>query len=420
MSLSKCPVDAITSFPLYLAAGYTPTTDDYNTIQQDISLDVQFATRTTPPSLVAGTSTVDEGSHATSVFSSSGSGSSKGSSYSLSSSSTTMVLNNSKFTLYSVQIVKPTHTQWLPTNASATNKEDIVITFENNVDAGKVQYVVFVIPLLESETTSTNNYLQALEKRALPPGVTSISIQELMPPTQYIYYITCLDGYSELAPTQNVCTFVSVQGMPVSTVTMEAIRTMSGLTTFPNTILPYTARLAPHVKTMIAKEDLSTYVVSTTNLFSAPGTTSNSFLGDARNQLVERISTDAVKCTVLNPDTDIDANGVIRADINSGDILKHVIEQRNSVIKGVTSAGGQSIQSRKSTEAVLSYVMAAIMGVLLIGILVYFYALKGLPTTTPTTTPISTGPAWYSLIPVWVYVAMICLCLACYMIGALV
>jgi hypothetical protein len=497
MSVSKCPADAITSFPLYLTAGYTPTADEYTAIQQDVGINIQFGPRIIPPTIVtndsvAGKCIIDEGSFVNTVLSggsyiqaeinalkgqssptaevtrerqnleragsvlgeiddikdsmkadSASSGPFGSEHYrerqynrqnsikgleteygsipepgggdgpppgpNLSPTTSTLVLNNNNYTLYSVQIVKATHNQWLPSNKAA-NTEDIIIVFQNVNNRGKIAYVICVVPIIR-DTSTQNPYLYALQTGNLLAGTTSISIKDVMPQTgQYIYYITCLDGYSELSRSQDVCTFVSVAGLAVKsdiiTGILSKISTPSP-TTFPNVLLPYTARLAQYIKTMIAKEDLSTFVVSTNNLFTTPATQSVT----SRSQAVERISTEAVKCSVINPDTDIDGNGMILADINTGDILKNVMEERNGVINIATNDKAKNREQSKNIQNGITWAFTIILILLLLASIIYFIIIRYIPVAEAGAGAGVQIPPWYSAIPssvLWVSACIIC------------
>jgi len=502
MSISKCPVDAITSFPLYLMAGYTPTADEYMAIQQDIGINIQFGPRIIPPNIVTnnnvdGKCIIDEGSFVTTVSGGSyiageiaalqkqgvtsggvtselgnlqraasvlqeidslkgsmnadvvssgpfgsehyrerqynrqnrikdlekeygsipepGGGDGPPPGPNLSATTSTLVLNNNNYTLYSVQIAAATHNQWLPSNKAA-NTEDIIIIFQNVNNKAKIAYTIFVIPIIRDASTQ-NPYLSALNTGNLLAGTTSISINDVMPQTgQYVYYITCLNGYSELSPSQDVCTFISVNGLNVRSDIMTGILSKVSATAptkFPNVLLPYTARLSPNIKTMIEKDDLSTYVVSTTNLF----TTQESQLGSLRAPLVERISTEAVKCSVINPDTDIDGNGMILADINTGDILKNVMDQRNGVKAAAINPEGKSIKDsinkKRTVENIFTGVFTFILVVILIGIILYSISI-GRIAATEAAAGVQVPP-WYSYIPSWALWA--CACAICFLVG---
>jgi len=498
MSISKCPVDAITSFPLYLMAGYTPTEDEYMEIQQDIGINIQFGPRIIPPTIVPNPSLggciIDEGTFmndkltggsyiraevaalnaqqtpqtaavrtqkenlekAASVLQeidtlkgsmktdaassgpfgsehyrerqyykqkriddlqkeygsipepgTDGDGAPPGPN--VYPTTSTLVLNNNNYTLYSVQIAAATHNQWLPSNTAA-NTEDIIIIFQNVNNKAKIAYTIFVVPIIRDASTQ-NPYLSALNTGNLLGGTTSISINDVMPQTgQYIYYITCLNGYSELSPSQDVCTFVSINGLNVKSDIMAGILSKISTpapTTFPKVLLPYTARLSPNIKTMIEKEDLSTYVVSTTNLF----TTQSSQLGNLREPVVERISTEAVKCSVINPDTDIDGNGMILADINTGDILKNVMEKRNGVINTAMNVQANDRAKSKGIQEIITWVFTGLLILLLLGTIIYFIIIRNIPVTEAVAGAGVQAPPWHSYIPssvLWVSACLIC------------
>lgn len=499
MSISKCPADAITSFPLYLTADFRPTQTEYDRLKQDIQIDGQFAPRIIPPTMnnINANGILDEGTYMSSLSGDSfltaqvnalntqgtelttsvnsvktnlnqaGSvlreidrlqGSMKadrigtenfGSEHyrerqfnyqkkindlkksyetipdngdgppagpNLNASTSTLVLNNNNYTLYSVQIVKATHTQWLI--GTPRNTEDIIVTFKNINNTGKIAYVIFIVPIFR-DTSTQNPYLYALSNATLIPGTTSISIKDVLPKTQYIYYITCLDGYSDMARTQEACTFLAVNGLNVSETIMNGILSKYSLgTTFPNFVLPYTARLAPRIKTMIGKEDLSTYIVSTTNLFGTGGASSDRLVGGQMAPVINRINTDAVKCTVLNPDTDIGEDNIIRTDIDTGTILSNVIEERTQVIERAATRGGGTIQSRKNVEKIMQGVFGFIFAFLLLATITYKVCeSQGWYNIFPQNLPPPGTPSWYSLVPWWAWIGVICLCLLFLVIG---
>jgi hypothetical protein len=158
---------------------------------------------------------------------------------------------------------------------------------------------------------------------------------------------------------------------------------------------------------MIAKEDLSTFVVSTNNLFTTAATQSVT----SRSQAVERISTEAVKCSVINPDTDIDGNGMILADINTGDILKNVMEERNGVINIATNDKAKNREKSMNIQNGITWAFTIILILLLLASIIYFIIIRYIPVAEAGAGAGVQVPPWYSAIPssvLWVSACIIC------------
>ena len=106
----KCDYDnSITNFPLKITASITESL--YDSVNEPTTMTLQFATHSIAPQLQVN-GIINEG---TSTMSGSGNVS-------------TAIFQNNKYNLYSVQIVKPTHNDWVIPSKSL-NKEDLIIIF---------------------------------------------------------------------------------------------------------------------------------------------------------------------------------------------------------------------------------------------------------------------------------------------------
>ena len=307
--MSKCPEGAITSFPLQM--GITATDILYDSVNEPITMDFQWASRSTPPSFVdTVTSITDEvGSGNTNV--------------------TTLRFLNNSYSVSSVQFVAASHTPWiLPTTAQAKNKEDIIITFSSSNTNTVYNYLTFVIPILRSGSALEPNYLKGLSN---PNANGPFSVNDLFPKNpnaRFAYYSTCLQGFSQTAPTANVYVFVCTNGIQVSSRLMDGILAASGKsTTFGSFTPPYVSRLTDIVTVLSSNTDFTNFVMTTTDLLNYAGF---SAARPSMDTNIRKDDTSAYQCVPIDPDSVVD--GQINVDLTTGGLsLKDVMEQRDAL-----------------------------------------------------------------------------------------
>ena len=314
--INKCPSMAITGFPLSITG--TITQDDYDSVNEPVTCSFSWATRSTQPTFMADKNLLDEGTNSVGGF------------FSGSSTTNTVVFDNTTYNLYSVQLAstasKGTHNDWLLAN-KASNKEDVIFTFQSTFSKSTYQYFMLVIPIIRTGTTAPS-YINSLiaTSGTMPPN--PVSLKDLLPldnRSQFAYYSTCLEGYSDLANSSDIVVFVSLSGINVAESTMSVMSSR-----IKAIEVPFQTGLKA-IKTSITTTELPKYVATTTWLLNPGG-----FKG--RNPKAVAIRKDDLskyKCTQLNPERDVQ-NGQLQIDLSTGNLLSDIMQERRDLIEDAT------------------------------------------------------------------------------------
>jgi hypothetical protein len=394
--VKKCDYNnQITSFPLVLSG--TPSVQLYDSVNESITIDFHWAPRSTPPSFNTGTNILDEG-----VYLGPGS-----------STISTMRFNNIRYTLHSVQICNSTHTSWIvPTANKSNNTMDLIILFSNL--SATTQYVVVVLPILNNGAISTDPaYLTTLANRA--SGTVSLSSCMTQSGNSPVFacYSTCVDGYTEHQNTQQVYTFVAVEGISVSVTTLETIRSRlpagSPARSLPPVQLPFLLHYAKE-KSLITIAEFTKYVITTKQLVNLAG--ARNMLNDLSVSLRED-PTDAYKCVPLNPAKDI-VDGKLKVDTNSGELLSKILAERDAVISSSGIVPQDPLTGAKFSN-LISIILAGIFGVLVLCACLYYVVNWNNSSSTDTTGEMrvdsSTGistimNSWFTQVPMYIVMVL--------------
>ena len=382
----KCDYNnSITSFPLKLGVIASETL--YDSVDEPITMNFQWASRSTSPQFIPGGGKVDEGG--------SGLGGSGATNVS------TINFNSVKYNLYSVQLAGATHNQWiLPVTAQASNTEDIIITFYNPNTTIQYNYIMIVIPILRTGSAAKDPiYLQALSNNE-QRGVYSLSSclpQDVK--SLFTYYATCIDGYTEHKKPENVYVFVSIAGLPVSPGLMTTLSSKAGASGFPPVDMPFITKFAQQI-TSINNHEFTQYVLSTRHLLDYSGI-SRIYKDMALNSRTD--STDSYQCVPLDPDTDV-VNGQITVDLEKAQLLSAVLAERDAVRLSAAPIK-QTASGKKRIEAYLGSALGILCAIIIAFILLYFIVSYVSPKSVSTTaaapaTAIETA-SWVQQIPMY-------------------
>jgi len=307
MANKECPTGAITSFPLQL--GITATSTLYDTVQEPITLDIQWSTRSTPPMFVY---PKIEG-----VTDEVGAGN---------TNLTTLRFMNNTYIVSSVQIIKASHTAWLLPSTSM-NFEDIAITFSTSTSTTQYAYITFVIPIIRTSALTNPNYLTGLSDSNSNGPFSLQSCFPTNPQARFAYYSTCLKGYSLGASTQSSYVFVCTDGIQASTTLMSKLLDVVETTEFKKFSPPYMNRLTSNTMVIKTVGDFTTYVMTTTQLLNYKNFAQ---LYPTTDTLVRRDDVSAYQCVAIDPDSAI-VDGKINVDVNSGEVLTDVLSKRDNL-----------------------------------------------------------------------------------------
>jgi hypothetical protein len=342
----SCPSGAITRFPLQLSATITDLL--YDGVTEPITMDIQWAARSTPPMFIdpkIESKTDEVGAGNTNL--------------------TTLRFKNSNYTVSSVQFIKASHTSWiLPLSSQALNKEDIVITFATTSSTYQYSHITFVIPILRDGTTTNPTYLNGLSD---PNTNGPFSLQSCFPSNsraRFAFYAICLAGYSSTSPSQNAYVFVSTDGIKVSSALMTKILSIRGGTDFGSFSPSYLTRLSG-TSTIVGYANFSKYVMVTSNLLNF-----NDFkrIYPQVDTVVRQDDTSAYQCVAIDPDSAI-VDGKLSVNVNSGEVLTDVLEKRDQV-RAMNNVTGTMDAGR--LEKYMGTALGIILSVLLFGMIFHF------------------------------------------------
>lgn len=373
-----CSPAAITSFPLKKLI--TATDVLYGSVEEPITMDIKWASRSTPPIFTEYGITDEVGAGNTNL--------------------TTLRFLNNTYTITSVQIIAASHTSWiLPLSAQAQNSEDIVMTFSTTSTTTTYNFLTFVIPLLRS--AGNPSYLKGLSD---PNSQGPFSLQSCFPTNpraQFAYYATCLAGYSGSASTQNMYVFLSIDGISVAPTLITTILENAEIQKFGSYRPPFVSRLTNNATTIRTAGDFTNYVLTTTQLLNY-----NSFkqLYPAIDTGQRTDNTDAYKCVPLDPDASI-KNGQLTVDIQKGTVLTKVLEDRDAL------RASQSTKASMDPGRIEKYLGSALgifLSIIVFGSILYFAVIWGVGATGSTASgATSTSPSWLSQIPAYGFAVLI-------------
>lgn len=371
--------NTITSFPVSLSQ--TPTQRLYDSVEEPLSINFQWATRSIPPKFTSPESgLIDEGrtSGATNI--------------------STFKYRGINYNIQSVQIVKSTHNTWvIPETIQSLNSEDMIITFYTLNTLTKYTYIIIVIPIIRNGSSSTDpSYIKALSLPSATNG--SFSLSSCLPQNKnalFAYYSTCLDGYSERKNPENVYTFIAVAGVSVSPELMNLL----GKQNIPSANVPFMLRL-PTLLTNLSPTDFSRYVLTTRHLLDYSGMNSL-FKGGAIDQRTDK--TDEYQCVPLDPDTDI-VDGQIQIDIENGKLLSKVLEERDAV-RAMSAPTTLTREGKNRLETYLGSALGILCAILIFSILLYLivsYASSKMTPTAAVAAASTAATATTSAVDTWV------------------
>jgi hypothetical protein len=374
MATQQCSSGAITSFPLQIAITATDTL--YDTVSEPITMDIQWATRSTPPMFRDKTTAITDevGAGNTNL--------------------TTLRFMNNNYTVNSVQLIGASHNAWIvPPTSQSMNVEDIVITFAATDTTLQNSYITFVIPILRTSTATSPSYLTGLSDSNTSGPFSLQSCFPANPRARFAYYSTCLSGYSGKSSTRNMYVFVSTDGIQASTTLMTKILSLTGRTSgFGTYSSSFTTRLTGNKTIIKTIGDFTNYVMSTTQLLNF-----NDFkkLYPTIDTNLRQDDTSAYQCVAIDPDSAI-VDGKLSVDIKTGEVLTNVLAQRNAV-RASNNVAGSMDPGR--LERYMSTALGVILSILLFWAIIYFTVVSYKTVMSSPGLPPPDTPAWITSIP---------------------
>lgn len=304
----QCPEGAIQGFPVTL--DIAPTQLLYDSVTEPITIDFQWAVRSTPPQFLSSRKTegvLDEvGAGTTGV--------------------STLLYNNRSYSLAFAQLCTASHNSWLLGSQKAENKEDLLIVFSTPDTEVYFKHLLFIIPLLRKADATDPQYLRGVNGATQGP----FSLKDCMPKnpkTQFAYYGSCLNSAVTNGRPEFVNIFISLQGVPVTPGLMTSIlkKISEAAATFPSANPPFMTRFVQTAKKRIGA-DFTLFVLTSNELLNIEAASAR-----AKAQLNTRIDDAAsYKCVSLDPDADIQ-DGKLVIDADTGTPLTSVLAERQEV-----------------------------------------------------------------------------------------
>lgn len=385
--LTQCPQNSLQGFPVKL--DITPSEAIYDQVEEAITADFQFATRTTIPSFLdtsAGNGLLDEGEDS-------------------SSTKSTLRFERSTATLLSAQLCKATHNTWLSsTQDQASNTEDFVCIFENDkANPSLYDYIAIVIPLARKQETVQDDpaYLKSLVASGQNPGVSLVNFFPTDVNTRFALYSVCLRPATAGSSVKNMYVFVSTVARTVSAKLMQDVLAAASFRTprefpqfyFPDVTVSTVSSLTVGTAGTAGGvgSNFVDHVRTTTNLLNAEGARKTFAGGD----IFEREDpTSAYKCVPLDPDLNV-IDGKLTVDTKKGTLLSNVLKERD------TMRGEIAVAAPGRIEKYLGTALGIILTIILFGGIIYillsYFLLAPTTVSGPTGSTVVQPPDWKKL-----------------------
>jgi hypothetical protein len=301
----------------------------------------------------------------------------------------TVMFNTLPYTITNVQLTRSQHSGWLITDPGQTSIGDLVILLEaSSPRKQELIYTIFVIPLLNTGSEATDpEYLKNTNMAGMPSGSGVQSCFPRKRPTDtehplFAHYVTCFDGYTNHAHTQNVDVFVSTVGVPVSQATLNRItgELAPGVIELPDTISNLYYISPTTGGDAAAAATAATAAATAAGAYSAPGgitsisvtqfpniitvTRFSSSISNYGNvNLTRKDSTSAYKCVELDPN-EVDTNNNIHIDLKSGKIASSTLDDilaEREVMKQLVDPDAQITPAAKENRKYYEFTLAVLI-----------------------------------------------------------
>jgi hypothetical protein len=317
-----------------------------------------------------------------------------------SASADTLRYKGNTYTLQKIQITRAAHQSWLiPLSAQADNNHDIVFTFTVNdtpQEPKQPKQIIIVVPILQTLLDTTDpNFLKKLvlpQNADLPnfdPAAT-VSLGEFFPPatsqtvttyTLHAYYTICAAGANPGDPPQDILVIVQTAGLRISELLMALVELQLNNVGAVDVFGPYiplvgtTLVISP--TSSFTNADFQRYVKYSYNLgerrAAAPPSTP---LPASKEEAV-----DAYQCVPFDPETQLE-DGKIKFDTATGTPYSRIQTAREKV-KSEAEQTNATIESAETFIKGASKALSAIIGLTVVGILIYILMNQGGGLSTP-------------------------------------
>lgn len=309
---ATCPAGAL-QYPISL--NITPTETLYDQNEDPIALEFQWQSRATPPRFQGG------GSSGTRYLTDE-----TNAGLPQTTSVRFLTLN---YALESVQIVKAETTNWIlpPPPTPTAHVADIVLTFQN-LDVGvSFNYLMFVIPMIQTNQVGTvPPYLAGLADQLTQGPFSLEGLFPTNPATRFAYVSACIAG-SPGNPYRNALMFINTDGLKVTEALFTDLKRAIGAGDLIRYDFPFgQTLLRPSSGSSLTATNFSTHVKTTRTLLD-PGALKGAYRA---NQFVREDDLSAYKCVPFDPEVNVQ-DGKIRVNVEKGGSLVNVLEERETL-----------------------------------------------------------------------------------------
>ena len=297
MAVNACPSGSLQSFPLGVAFNLMENT--YKKAKNHpLNIEFTWGTRTSAPKFsYAESGEIDHVGN---------------------DMETSILYNNTRYNLISLQLAKPTHNSWIipPTLevSKLDNKEDIIATyqldtFSTNGDTD-AKYIILVNSILrQNSITTAPTYLMNFAN-----GVSSeSSLADVFPydaDIDYVYYVTCIAGNTLTEHYKNVLVIINTEGLLVGSNIMDQIKmnyNKSSLGDYPEYIPVANFSVSSRKSNVSSLEGFATAAVT-------PGNRG----GSRPPPVSTEAAFNSMKCVPFDPERNLTKDGSIVIDTSSG------------------------------------------------------------------------------------------------------
>jgi hypothetical protein len=317
-----------------------------------------------------------------------------------SASADTLRYQGNTYTLQKIQITRAAHGSWLiPLSGQADNRHDIVFTFTVNdtpQTPKQPKQIIIVVPILQSLLDTTDpNFLKKLvipQNADLPnfdPAAT-VSLGEFFPPassqtvttyTLHAHYTICAAGANPGDPPQDILVIVQTAGLRISEVLMALVElqlnNVGSLDVFGAYVPLAGTTFVISNTSAFSNAEFQRYVKYAYNLgerrTAAPPPTP---LPASKEEAV-----DAYQCVPFDPETQLE-DGKIKFDTATGTPYSRIQTAREKV-KSEAQQTNATIESAEKFIKGASKALSAIIGLTVVGILIYILMNQGGGLSTP-------------------------------------
>ena len=359
MSINKCPLGNLQSFPV--KAGFSVTDTTFTKAKEKpMNIEFKWGTRTTAPNFsYANSGTID---HTQNDY------------------QTSLMYNGTLYTLASAQLTKPSHNTWLRPDSLEVSKidnvEDIMLTFQRDMYAPASStdpaIIILVNPILRTTTQNANPLYLANFGNQVASPVTLESVFPWITSNSYAYYTTCVNGLTSHDPYKNILVLLNVSGMIVSAELMTKIKDMYNKFSegeYPEYVPPGNFRTESNPNDSI-KDVREGFQTATATGPAPPGGSSSSGGSGSGGYKVE-------KCFRFDPEQ-VGPDGIIVLDA-AGKPLKDIKISRDAekqIWLGAMSRPGSVSLTSVEKGIVYSFIGVCIFAIFFGSILAFLYATK--------------------------------------------